>query len=147
MNLNLLSFFSSFYKIISFEFTKYDFIHKKLINIFASIDNQKKSKGVYLIYGVKNKKKELIYIGKAGTINNKGNYKIQGFDRLKKKRGKIYSQQWFLEIIEKYGYEKLLFKIIVLNNKTKLTPAFLESFLLQKYYEKCNKLPLLNKAF
>jgi hypothetical protein len=138
--LNLSSFLSFIKSIKTIEFKPGDKINKKLLSLYSTKD-QKKVKAVYLIYGIKNAKKELIYIGKAGSVKNDGSFKNQGIDRLKRRRGKIYSQEWYENILK--DYDRLVFKIVELEG---ISPAFIEAFLLQKYLDKCKRLPRYNKT-
>jgi hypothetical protein len=100
--------------------------------------------GVYIIYNDKN---EIIYIGKAGTVNNDGSFKKQGLrKRLKNRQQKKSRNIFFQEIIGKYNYEFLYFKWFVTYRENKgIYPFLAEAELLAKYLDIYKKLPLLNK--
>jgi hypothetical protein len=101
--------------------------------------------GVYIIYNDKN---EIIYIGKAGTVNNDGSFKNQGLKkRLKNRQQKKSRKVFFQEIIEKYNYEFLYFKWFVTYQEDKgIYPFLAEAELLAKYLDIYKRLPLLNRA-
>jgi hypothetical protein len=101
--------------------------------------------GVYIIYNDKN---EIIYIGKAGTVNNDGSFKNQGLKkRLKNRQQKKSRKVFFQEIIEKYNYEFLYFKWFVIYQEDKgIYPFLAEAELLAKYLDIYKRLPLLNRA-
>jgi len=139
-----------------------DYISKNRHGIFHLYEDDKIRKvmkknsvpneyGVYIIYALKCTQEELIYIGKAGTIETDGSMKKQGIrDRLKAvtknnmQRG-LYFQQ---EVIKKYKLDSLKFLwIITFDKNKKELPTYSEAKLIQAYYDKYGRLPKLNVAF
>jgi hypothetical protein len=99
------------------------------------------AQGVYLI--LKNGD-ELIYIGKAGTLQQNGDYKRQSLPgRLRASRGKHTANAWFGNVRQQHG--SLRIKYIILNNDQ--PPAYFEACLLMEYFSNRKQLPLLNKSF
>lgn len=129
---------------------KKEFFYEKKEHKFKDLVNQnfqeiKKSYGCYVIKEEKTNK--TIYIGKAGTVDQKLKYGKQDINgRLKAVRDKnIDANTWFLELLTKYG--KLKIECFIITEKDKIFPAFLESYLLQMYCLSNKELPNENKKF
>jgi excinuclease UvrABC nuclease subunit len=100
--------------------------------------------GIYIIYNDKN---EIIYIGKAGTVNNDGSFKKQGLrKRLKMKQNGMYRHIFFQKIIKENNYKFLKFKWFVTYKNEGIYPFLAEAELLSRYLDIYKKLPLLNKT-
>ncbi|MFW9940472.1 MAG: hypothetical protein ACFFFT_05485 [Candidatus Thorarchaeota archaeon] len=119
------------------------------INVVLKRENIPYKYGFYLIYGVKGKKIELIYIGKAGTIQQNGVFKKQKLrKRLRMKQDKVPRRVFFQDVIRENKYDHLLFRWFIINEKEIIDlPAFIEANLINKFYKKYKKLPKLNKSF
>ena len=88
-------------------------------------------------------KDDVIYIGKAGTVDKSKKLTNQNIlGRLINTRSKNFtSNTWFSKLFEKYGPFVVEYIIVQLP----LTPAFVESFLLQAYFNEHGFLPQENK--
>lgn len=106
--------------------------------------------GVYIILAIlKSGQKEIIYIGKSGTMNNDGTFKPQGLaGRLTKKQEGIYRQEFFRQIIQDSSYKKLKFYWgVTIDKKRKVIPQKAEGELVQLYFDNHGKLPKYNKSY
>ncbi len=103
--------------------------------------------GVYLIFGSNNTEHKLIYIGRAGTLKNNGDFKTQKLKkRLKAKQSKRSRQKYFTEIIETDLYTNLeIFWFVTFYGENKTLPSLMEAELFQQYFNSYLKLPKLNK--
>lgn len=124
-----------------------------------SCNAPKDKSGVYLFYDITNGKKELIYIGCSGHIKNDGSIstrktgqggiygrivnghqfgKIKRFQSLplemKKEKIEIIEVKWLITFDEK-------------NDNHNYSPIYIESYLLQRYFEEKSKLPKWNIKF
>ena len=111
-----------------------------------SVDNEfsgsKHKYGVYIVRILDSK--QIIYIGKAGSICNDGNFKRQDLQsRLKNTRGSQDSQTWFRNLVQSFGALRITY--IVCNDRT-LSPAFVETLLLQAFLNDFECLPAKNKS-
>jgi len=117
------------------------------LNVLIKQSNVPNEPGVYLIFSEQNHQQELIYIGKAGTIKNNGEFseqKLRG--RLKAKQSKKTRQQYFTELVENEKYDNLkIFWFVTFKDNLKFLPSFVENELLQQYFESRLILPKLNK--
>ena len=105
------------------------------------------SYGIYILYSVKSSSKNIIYIGKSGTMTNDGTFKEQGLaKRLTMKQDGMMRKIFFQKIIKKYDYDKLEFLWITTFDKNHHEiPSYCEAKMIQAYFDEHNKLPLLNK--
>ena len=98
--------------------------------------------GIYVIR--KKTTKEVLYIGKSGTITNNGKYKGQDIlGRLTNIRGKTPSNIWFSYLIDKYGAISVDYCYLPVSK----SPTLMESLLLQSYLNEFGCLPPENKTF
>ena len=97
--------------------------------------------GIYIIRQVATLK--IIYIGKAGTVENNGAFKKQGLlKRLINERSKkTPANVWFKRLLDKYGSLKIDYFVL---DKT-FCPAFAEALLLQVYLNEKGFLPEKNE--
>lgn len=124
----------------SFSLTNIDNITDMLIK--NEVPN---SFGIYIIY--KNEKiyDNILYIGKAGEIDTKGNEKKQGlFKRLSNTRNNKAANEYFKNLFDENIKELI---IEYYETPTSMIPSFVESSLIQEYFQTFNKLPFLNKAY
>lgn len=115
------------------------------INHFKNKDREKNSRGVYLIR--EKKSSEILYIGKAGSIDNNGDFKKQTISgRLKNKKDGKSSNIWTKDL---YNERKgtLIIEYILLPETKNPTPAFIEALLLQTFLNDYHRLPIKNKMF
>jgi|SRR6185295_3972621 len=107
-------------------------------------------KGVYLLYSISNiGKKQLVYIGKAGTLIQEGTWKKQGlYGRLNAIRDGMRSQQYFenkIRLNQLAGIE--IDARVTFDDNHKDIPGFVEAKLLKMYHSEYGMLPLWNKTF
>lgn len=127
----------------SFTFKKGDILSKLIKR------NQVPDKpGIYLIYSSANIENKLVYVGKAGTLKNNGDFrkqKLQG--RLKAKQSGKSRQKYFTEIIEVNKYTNLeIFWFVTFYEENKTLPSLVENEILQQYFDLYFVLPKLNKT-
>jgi len=104
--------------------------------------------GIYIFSGKTKFKAEIIYIGRAGTINQDGTFKKQGIGkRLTMKQSGMYRENFFQKVIEDFGYEALSFEwFVTYNESNNILPGFAEAELLQAFFDDFGQLPRLNKS-
>jgi len=143
--------FNSLLQTFSTQFPYGDFqlMPDEIINNIVERENVPDEYGVYLIYGVKNNQKELIYIGKSGTLKQDGTFKEQKLrKRLTMKQNGIYRKEFFRKLMRENNYHSLYFKwFITYSSKMKELPAYVEATLLNEFFKENHKLPKLNKTF
>lgn len=133
---NLKEIFSSNY----FTFTKEDKISEVLVK--NKVPN---SFGIYIIYKNQKTYENIIYIGKAGEIDNIGTEKKQGLlKRLSNTRDKKTANEYFKNIFDEDIKELIIEYYETLNT---FIPSFVEATLIQEYFQTFKKLPLLNKTY
>jgi len=104
--------------------------------------------GVYLVYAGPRCAEYPIYIGKSGTMKQDGSWKTQGLaGRLIARQGKVSRPEFFQNVIRERGYQALSFLWFVTHDGERgLLPCLVEAQLLQRFYERRRRLPLLNEA-
>ncbi len=107
----------------------------------------KDKSGVYVVFELKNGRIELIYIGSSGKIRNDGNLKIrQGglYDRIV--NGKQFGQprkiSWKKRLIEE-NIEAL--DVYWYDTGSTDIPAFVETAIMQRFFDVHGRLPRWNK--
>lgn len=101
--------------------------------------------GIYIIYKNQKSYENIIYIGKAGEIKNNGTFKKQGLlKRLTNVRNNKTANNYFKEL-----FCDDIDKIIIEYFETSdgIIPSFVEASLVQEYFSKFLRLPLLNKSY
>lgn len=119
------------------------------INKILTANNVPSEYGIYIIYSSIEKQEEIIYIGKAGTIGNNGQFKRQGLkERLSAVRdNNISGRKYFQQVIQDYEFDKLRFIwIVTFGESRRELPAYSEAKFIQSYFDEHDKLPLLNKS-
>lgn len=98
--------------------------------------------GVYIVR--QRDTREVLYVGKAGTIDSRGQFKDQDIPgRLKNvKRRDVPANKWFRGLVQQKG--PLLIEYIFLSIRK--SPAFVEATLLQAYLNEHHRLPYKNKS-
>lgn len=106
-----------------------------------------KAYGIYIIRQLDTK--EILYIGKGGTINGQGQYKGQDLlGRLCNTRGKdqsgkeISADFWFRSLAQERGPLEVEYMLV----KPPVSPGYIEAELLQSHLAEYNRLPLKNKS-
>jgi hypothetical protein len=124
-------------KIMNSEHGK-DYFRKKITQ------NVNASYGIYSFFD--SEKKDILYLGKAGTVRNDGTYGNQNLiGRLQAPRGGFNNSfLYFKNLMNDNNYENLSF--IVYYSKPIFTPAYVEILTLQKYYTRYGCLPRFNNA-
>ena len=91
--------------------------------------------------------KDIIYIGKSGTMINDGTFESQGIaKRLTKKQNSLPRNVYFQNVIKEYKFEKLEFLwITTFDEICQEIPSLTEAKMIQAYFSQYKKLPLLNK--
>lgn len=114
---------------------------KTLKEITRDIPN---TPGVYIIY---NSKEEIVYIGKAGTVNQDGTFKKQGLRRrLTNQHHGIRREDYFISKIVDDGIDYI--DIWWYELKSKVIPGYVEGMLIQEYFNRNNgHLPIWNEGF
>lgn len=104
--------------------------------------------GVYVISGCRNSEREVLYIGKAGTICQDGRMKKQGLrKRLTMKQDGIYRRDYFRQKITDMKLNALHIEWLVTYSEGKGVPPFLaESELLAAFLFVLGQLPSWNKS-
>lgn len=88
----------------------------------------------------------IIYIGKAGEFTTFGEKKAQGLQkRLTNIRDKKTANIYYKDIFAFLDIEKIVLEYFETDEN--LIPAYIEAYLIQEYYTKNNKLPIINKSF
>jgi hypothetical protein len=108
---------------------------------FRKVQRQSKY-GVYVI--CQGDTREVLYVGKGGTIDGGGNFKKQDIpERLKNTKGdNISADNWFSSLAKEKG--PLIIEYVFLDSKPE-SPALVESCLLQAYLNERGCLPYRNK--
>src|SRR3989344_4265009 len=105
---------------------------------------RKDKHGVYII---RQKSTDgVLYIGKGGTLNRNGFFKRQDIPgRLKAvKNSSLSADKWFKALFKEMG--QLVIEYVFLPT-TPISPTFVESLLLQAYYNEHKSLPCRNNSF
>jgi len=102
-----------------------------------------KKYGVYVVR--QQTTSEVLYVGKSGTIDRRGNFKGQDIPaRMQNVKGEVTSSQWFKSLVKEKG--PLVIEYVLLETVPK-SPAFVEASLIQAYLNEHGCLPYRNKAF
>ena len=117
---------------------------RKKISEHPNFQSKVKVYGVYVIR--QQETREVLYIGKGGTVNPKSQLKGQDIlGRLANVRdGDMAADKWLRNLVETKG--PLLIEYIALEGAIPKSPAFLEAQLLQAYLNENKCLPYYNKA-
>ncbi len=103
--------------------------------------------GAYVIHR-DTKDGEIVYIGKAGTISQNGEYKsVKLRKRLNANHSHEARQKYFpKKMDEEPKISKLFIEWFVIDEE-KIIPAYFEALLMQLFYSSNHRLPLWNKTF
>lgn len=112
-------------------------------SVDSNFNKKKLNYGVYIVR--KKCTREVLYIGKSGTIDSEGNLKKQDIPaRLKNVRKREKKDISFNNVFDKYG--PVVIEYIILTEKNQL-PTYVESLLLQAYFNEHGTIPRENKLF
>lgn len=102
----------------------------------------------YLIYGIKKGARELLEIGKSGTVRTDGSFKSQGLAvRLRMKQGKTWRAEYYAAQMTQRKLDALEFEwYVTFDDSAKVLPLKAEADLLQAYFDEEGRLPLWNLA-
>ena len=105
--------------------------------------------GVYYFLRLANGEKELVYIGKSGTINQDGTFQDQLLrKRINNKQEGKKRQLFFDEKIEAENIDEMeVHWFVTMDKRNNDLPGYVEGLLLQRYFEVNGKLPLWNKDY
>ena len=105
--------------------------------------------GIYYIVKIVKDVKELVYIGKAGTMRMEGTFSAQSLKgRINNKHGDVKRQIYFENKYEAEQIDSLeVYWFVTFDENHNDLPGFVEGLLIQRYYEKFDSLPLWNKEF
>jgi hypothetical protein len=132
---------------------RHDFIHGEFrlfpgqsINSVVIHEGVSIDYGVYIISGCRETERNIIYIGKAGTIAQDGRTKKQGLrKRLTMKQGGLYRRQFFQNVMFDHNLDCPRVEWFVTYSNRGGTPPFLaEAELLAAYPAEHGRLPVLN---
>ncbi len=103
---------------------------------------------VYLIYSRRGRKRELLYVGKAGTLRQDGSLKDQKLPgRIRNRRKGMRSQQYYQLQFQQHGFDALPFRwFVTYAGNVGIIPAKAEADLLQAFFDDTGRLPLWNDA-
>lgn len=112
----------------------------KVTNSHFKNVNRKGKYGIYIIR--KRDIRDILYIGKSGTIDNQGRFKSQTLPgRLKNvKKNDVTSNKWFKDLFQEKGPLSIEYIFLPLSK----SPAFVESLLLQTFLNEYHRLPYKN---
>jgi len=107
--------------------------------------------GVYVVHAMLGRKRELVYIGKAGTILQNGAIAAQTLpERLTNRQNGMSRARFFSERIAQEGIDRLHFEWFVTfwrNGGPGVPPFLIEAELLAAYFKKSpGRLPRWNKS-
>jgi len=102
---------------------------------------ERKRYGIYIVRQLDSK--EVLYIGKSGTLDSQGQFKGQDIPkRLKNvKEGNVSANKWFKDLLQEKG--SLIIEYVFLS--CTFSPAFIEATLLQAFLNEYHRLPYKNK--
>lgn len=108
---------------------------------FKRVARQEKY-GVYIVRKLCTK--EVLYIGKGGTIGSQGKFKEQDIpNRLRNVKGNnVSADKWFRNLLQEKGPLKIEYIFLTASK----SPAFVETALLQAYLNEHHCLPYINKS-
>jgi len=105
--------------------------------------------GVYYFIRLANGMKNLVYIGKSGTIKQDGTFQDQLLrGRINNKQADKKRQVFFDEKIEEEMIDELdIFWFVTMDKENGDLPGFVEGMLMQRFFEMHGKLPIWNKDY
>ncbi len=131
----------------AFEYGEFILLIDESINTVVRREHVSEGYGIYVISGCRKEKREIIYIGKAGTVCQDGSMLQQGIrKRLTMKQDSVYRNRYFPEKMHEFGFDALHFKwLVTYRDGSGTLPFFAEAELIFEYFSGSRCLPLLNK--
>ncbi|MGE5437725.1 MAG: hypothetical protein ACM3O3_10900 [Syntrophothermus sp.] len=128
---------------------KGSFIFKKGDQLSLVSKDVPRKHGVYYVLRMANTRKDLVYIGKAGTIEKNGECKKQCLrGRINNKQDGINRQSFLTSKMNEENIDTLEFCwFVTYDDNIKDLPGYVEGLLIQKYFEVNRTLPEWNKCF
>lgn len=125
------------------------FLFKKEDNLRAVSKSVPNFPGVYYVLRLANKKADIVYIGKSGTILQSGSFKGQTLrSRINNKQGDMRRQDFFNQKIEQEKICTLeIHWLVTIDENNNDLPGYIEGKLMQQFYELYGTLPEWNKEF
>ena len=122
---------------------------KKGFNLNHQLNSVAKLPGVYLIYRKAKKGKNLVYIGRSGTMNLLGKFGKQNLKkRLVMKQKGIRRAIFFEEILSQPDVQSLkIYWFVTFEDAIRDLPSFVEAQLMQQYFDQNGSLPAWNRKF
>lgn len=139
------SILAAFRKEFPNEHGTFDLLPGESINVAVREHNVPRMKGVYVIFAGK----EIVYIGKAGTLLRDGSFRNQTLRvRLTRKQDKVSRKIFFETKMEEMNLPALRFEwFVTFDGARTLVPPFLaEAELLAAFYSDFRRLPSWNKS-
>ncbi len=105
--------------------------------------------GVYIVESIVGTKKEIVYIGKSGTYLGEGQFSKQLLRRrINNSHDSKPRQAYFEEKLKSEAIESLkLSWFVTFDDTNKDLPAYVESLLIQAFFDENKRLPKWNKKF
>ena len=105
--------------------------------------------GVYYIVRLSQGNVEVVYIGKSGTIKQDGSFKEQGLQsRLNNKQDGIKRQLFFEKKFIEENIEALdVYWFVTFDKSESDLPSYIESLIMQIFFDVHGRLPEWNKEF
>ena len=115
----------------------------------SQVCNAPEKAGVYYILMLRKGKKELVYIGASGTINQRGEFSTQLLrGRLNNKQDGKKRQHFFEATMLENEIDALdIYWFVTFDDKHQHIPTYVEALLLQKHFDIYGCLPQWNKCF
>lgn len=125
------------------------FFFKKGDNLKNVSQNVPDKPGVYYFLRLRKGKIDLVYIGKSGSILQNGTFKDQSLNkRLNNKQDGVRRQIFFDVKFFEEDIETLnIYWYVTINDENNDLPGYVESLLIQRFYEVNGCLPVWNKCF
>ncbi len=105
--------------------------------------------GVYYVLRLANRKIDIVYIGKSGTVLQNGGFKNQTLrKRINNKQENMKRQDYFDQKIENGTTDALdIYWFVTVGDNNNDLPGYVEGLLMQQFFNSYGKLPEWNKGF
>ena len=125
------------------------FFFKKGDNLAQASKNVPEMPGIYYIVRLSRGKIDLVYIGKAGTVSQKGKFKEQLLrGRINEKHDGMETQLFFDMKMELENIDGLdIYWFVTFDKNHNDLPGYVEGQLLQRFFEVQGRLPKWNEGF
>jgi hypothetical protein len=125
------------------------FFFEKGNNLEETSKNIPNLPGVYYILRLAQGKVEIVYIGKSGTIKQNGSFMKQGLNsKLNNKQDGMKLQLFFERKFKEENIDALdLYWFVTFDKSESDLPSYVESLIMQRYFEVHGRLPDWNEEF